>query len=113
MHCLFLFFDDMRPGGGCISLALHGTRAVFSELSSTYPLKLLSPSVHDKTAIVYLLTYGGGLVGGDEVDLEVNVLPGAQLVLLSQVSEGRPQWHLHLIRAPRAGHNESLQVSPG
>ncbi|PPQ67025.1 hypothetical protein CVT26_009922 [Gymnopilus dilepis] len=97
----------MRPGGGCISLALHGTRAVFSELSSTYPLKLLSPSVHDKTAIVYLLTYGGGLVGGDEVDLEVNVLPGAQLVLLSQgttkVFKSRPGRRLASVK-PQALH---------
>ncbi|KAF8912988.1 UreD-domain-containing protein [Gymnopilus junonius] len=76
----------MQPGGGCITLSLHGARAVFSELSSMYPLKLLSPYVHDRTAIVYLLTYGGGLVGGDEVNLVVNIQPGAQLVILSQGS---------------------------
>lgn len=82
----FPYCEGMQPGAGCITLSLHGARAVFSELSSTYPLKLLSPYVHDGTAIVYLLTYGGGLVGGDEVDLTVNVQPGVQLVMLSQVS---------------------------
>lgn len=75
----------MYPGSGRITVSLHGEKAVLSELSSTYPLKLLSPHVHDRTAIVYLLTYGGGLVGGDQVDLAVEVQPGTGLVLLSQV----------------------------
>ncbi|KDR85327.1 hypothetical protein GALMADRAFT_132031 [Galerina marginata CBS 339.88] len=73
-------------GGGCITVSLHGERAVFSELSSTYPLKLLSPNIQGRTALVYLLTYGGGLISGDEVDLVVNVQLGAKLVLLSQGS---------------------------
>ncbi|KAF8973702.1 UreD urease accessory protein-domain-containing protein [Flammula alnicola] len=75
-----------RPnaGGGCISISLHGERAVISEMFSTYPLKLLSPYIHGGTALVYLLTYGGGLVGGDEVDLAVNIELGARLILLSQ-----------------------------
>ncbi|KAF9521692.1 urease accessory protein UreD [Crepidotus variabilis] len=34
--------------------------------------------------MVYMLTYGGGLVGGDAVDLSVTVQPGVKLVLLSQ-----------------------------
>ncbi|KAF8167775.1 UreD urease accessory protein-domain-containing protein [Crassisporium funariophilum] len=76
----------IHPGSGRIDLSLHANRAVFSELSSTYPLKLLSPHVHDETAIVYMLTYGGGLVGGDEISLVVNVQAGARLVLLSQGS---------------------------
>jgi urease accessory protein len=75
----------MYPGSGRITVSVHGEKAVLSELSSTYPLKLLSPHVRDRTAIVYLLTYGGGLVGGDQVDLVVEVQPGTRLVLLSQV----------------------------
>jgi len=75
----------IHSGGGRITVSLHAGKAVISELSSTYPLKLLSPRIHDGTALVYLLTYGGGLVGGDQVDLVVKVEPGAKLVLLSQV----------------------------
>ncbi|KAJ3515277.1 hypothetical protein NLJ89_g1856 [Agrocybe chaxingu] len=74
----------LYSGGGSISVSLHGEKAVFSELASTYPLKLLAPCIHDKTALVYLLSYGGGLVGGDEVDLNVNVQRGARLLILSQ-----------------------------
>jgi urease accessory protein len=75
----------LQAGGGCVTVSVHGERAVFSELSSTYPLKLLSPYIQDTTALVYLLTYGGGLVSGDEVDLRVHVELEATLVLLSQV----------------------------
>lgn len=83
-------FSDMSKnklyaGNGRITVSLHGEKAVLSELSSTYPLKLLSPHIHNGTAIVYVLTYGGGLVGGDEVDLVVDIQLGATLVLLSQV----------------------------
>ncbi|KAF5313282.1 hypothetical protein D9619_002995 [Psilocybe cf. subviscida] len=74
----------LLPGQGCISVAIHGDRAIISELSSTYPLKLLSPTIQNRTALVYLLSYGGGLVGGDEVNLSVRVDKGARLVLLSQ-----------------------------
>ena len=77
--------DNISPGSGRITVSLHGEKAVLSELSSTYPLKLLSPHIYDGTAIVYLLTYGGGLVGGDEIALAVDVQLGAKLLLLSQV----------------------------
>jgi urease accessory protein len=73
-------------GCGRIILRAHGSTVVFSELSSTYPLKLLSPRVdEDGVAVVYMLTYGGGLVGGDCVKLAVDVGHLATLVLLSQV----------------------------
>ncbi|KAJ7169758.1 UreD urease accessory protein-domain-containing protein [Mycena filopes] len=74
-------------GRGRIRLALHGSEAIFSELSSTYPLKLLSPrNERARTGVVYMITYGGGLVSGDYVALSVEVGPGANLVLLSQGS---------------------------
>ncbi|KAJ7103655.1 UreD urease accessory protein-domain-containing protein [Mycena belliarum] len=75
------------PGRGRISLALHGTDAVFEELSSAYPLKLLSPRIHRPgLAVAYIISYGGGLVSGDSVALAVAVGSGAILVLLSQGS---------------------------
>lgn len=77
----------IHAGTGRISLSRYGPDAVFSELSSTYPLKLLSPRItHAGVALVYLMTYGGGLVSGDQVTLSVDVSLGATLVLLSQVS---------------------------
>ena len=77
----------IRPGDGRITVEFDPHRGhTFAQLSSTYPLKLLSPrSKEDPVAIVYVLSYGGGLVGGDEVELEVAVREGASLMLLSQV----------------------------
>ncbi|KAK0208138.1 UreD urease accessory protein-domain-containing protein [Desarmillaria ectypa] len=79
--------SKIRAGGGRISLSCHGPAVVFSELSSTYPLKLLSPRIaEDGVAVVYILTYGGGLVSGDQVNLSVDIGEKAKLVLLSQGS---------------------------
>ncbi|GLB36029.1 putative ureD urease accessory protein [Lyophyllum shimeji] len=77
----------LRSGGGRISLTSYGTSAVFSELASTYPLKVLSPRIVARgLAVVYLLTYGGGLVGGDQIELSVKADSKTVLVLLSQGS---------------------------
>lgn len=82
-----LSITQIPAGGGRIVASLHGSRVVFLELSSTYPLKLLSPQINqDRVAVVYILSYGGGLVGGDYVALSVDVQRGVRLVLLSQVS---------------------------
>ena len=77
----------IRAGEGRIVVDFDPYRGhTFAQLSCTYPLKLLSPrSKEDSVAIVYVLSYGGGLVGGDEVELEVGVREGASLMLLSQV----------------------------
>lgn len=80
----------VKPGAGRIAVHLDGSEAVLSELSSSYPLKLLSPKLPPhNVAVVYALTYGGGLVAGDQVKLEVEVRDGAALVLLTQVRCGK------------------------
>jgi len=54
---------------------------------SYHPLKLLSPRVAEHgVAIVYIMSYGGGLVGGDCVQLVVEVGRECKLLLLSQGS---------------------------
>lgn len=78
--------DKNNAGNGRISLSLHGNETVFTELSYQYPLKLLSPRVYNSViAIAYILSYGGGLVSGDRIKLDVEVLSGAVLLLLTQV----------------------------
>ncbi|KAK4150254.1 UreD urease accessory protein-domain-containing protein [Chaetomidium leptoderma] len=52
-----------------------------------YPLKLVtpvSPSEANKSVLVFLLSYGGGLVGGDKVNLSIDVKPGSRLSLATQ-----------------------------
>ncbi|KAI0639714.1 UreD-domain-containing protein [Trametes polyzona] len=78
---------SIQPGHGRVVLRNDGTSNVFSELSSMYPLKLLSPQLPSgDVSVVYMLSYGGGLVGGDRIELSVEVRDGARLVLLSQGS---------------------------
>ena len=52
-----------------------------------YPLKLISPtsaSGGQKSVLVFLLSYGGGLVGGDSVNLSIDIRAGASLSLVTQ-----------------------------
>lgn len=79
--------ERVEAGKGHIQVRSDGHEAVLSKLSYSYPLKLLSPRLsHPNVAVVYVLTYGGGLVGGDRIDLEVGVNDRTSLVLLTQVS---------------------------
>lgn len=51
-----------------------------------YPLKLISPtpSVEHQSVLVFLLSYGGGLVGGDSINLHITVKGGSKLSLVTQ-----------------------------
>ncbi|KAF4509655.1 hypothetical protein G6O67_003802 [Ophiocordyceps sinensis] len=67
----------LLPGGG------NGLESIVYQ----YPLKLISPttaSSGQKSVLVFLLSYGGGLVGGDAVSLSVVIRAGASLSLVTQ-----------------------------
>jgi urease accessory protein len=82
------------PGEGVIELSLYPPRKqVLTGLTYQYPLKLIAPDPHrapneqqDPVTIVFLLTYGGGLVGGDKIKLHVDLAAQTKLVLLTQGS---------------------------
>jgi urease accessory protein len=63
----------------------HG-RSVLTRAYATSPLRLLTPRNRGLAAWVYLSSYGGGLVGGDDVGVEVHVREGAALYLSTQAS---------------------------
>lgn len=97
----FSLVPKILAGSGRIALRAQGRTVAFSELSAAYPLKLLSPrTIQDKVAVAYVLTYGGGLVGGDQLKLRVDVEDEAVLVLLSQVSRRRHILTSTLLRVP-------------
>ncbi|KAK3711959.1 hypothetical protein LTR37_009271 [Vermiconidia calcicola] len=80
-----------KPGHGTIHLALLPPNTPrLKTLNYHYPLKLISPAPShagdDLVHTVYLLTYGGGLVAGDSIDLHVTVEASTRLVLLTQGS---------------------------
>lgn len=82
----------LQPGRGRLTLARSETdpsRASFVELAAQYPLKLLAPRVDadgelERVGLAYLLSYGGGLVATDEIDMRCSVGEGCSLVLLTQ-----------------------------
>jgi urease accessory protein len=85
-------------GHGKITAQIHNNQVVFPVLAYRYPLKLLSPRMQqDGVGVVYMMTYGGGLVGGDHISLSVNIEHDVRLVLLSQV---RPSKGLITLFAP-------------
>lgn len=78
----------LKPGQAAITVKAAAAGSRISELSSAYPVKLISPrSSHDRRAVlVFILSYGGGIVPGDNVTLRVQVDAGCRLGLLTQGS---------------------------
>jgi urease accessory protein len=75
------------PGEGLLVVRLlPNAISGLSTIAYQYPLKLISPSPHpsQRSVLVFLLTYGGGLVGGDQVHLKIVVQPRAKLSIVTQ-----------------------------
>ncbi|OTA99637.1 hypothetical protein M426DRAFT_324953 [Hypoxylon sp. CI-4A] len=55
-------------------------------ISYQYPLKLISPTptAEQKSVLVFLLSYGGGLVAGDQINLSIDVQPNTKLSIVTQ-----------------------------
>jgi urease accessory protein len=75
-----------RPGTGFLDVARVERRSVVRRAYATSPLRLLTPKNHGGAAWVYASSYGGGLVGGDDLRLTVSVGPDASVFLSSQAS---------------------------
>ena len=76
----------LRAGEGTLAVAHDGVRTVVTRVRATSPLRLLMPKNDGHAAWVYTSTFGGGLVGGDCIDLDVEVGPGAACFLSTQSS---------------------------
>lgn len=76
------------PGEGQLTtVLLPNGHSHISTLTYQYPLKLISPPRNTQqhlSALVFLLSYGGGLVGGDSVSLSITVQPKAKLSIVTQ-----------------------------
>ncbi|RYP77143.1 hypothetical protein DL771_001433 [Monosporascus sp. 5C6A] len=79
--------SSSSPGQGRIVVKLlPNSTSTFESITYQYPLKLISPAVtaDQKSVLVFLLSYGGGLVGGDQVSLSIDVQSGAKLSIVTQ-----------------------------
>ncbi|KAI9512860.1 UreD-domain-containing protein [Russula earlei] len=103
-------------GHGKIRAQIHNNRVVFPVLSYTYPLKLLSPRMQQEgVAVVYMMTYGGGLVGGDSIFISIEIEQDARLVLLSQgstkVFKARPGGRAAVRAAPSSPNSPNVTTT--
>lgn len=88
-------------GKGEVELSLlQASKQVLKTFNYQYPLKLISPDPHTirvqdpdedfpkerPITTVFLLTYGGGLLAGDSIDLTITCNPHTRLALLTQGS---------------------------
>ena len=93
---------------GRATLRNAGSTPVFSQLESKFPLRLLAPHVASRNAteatkagaasdpagsrsqkavgVLYVVSFGGGLVSGDEITLDIDVGSNTRLVSLTQGS---------------------------
>lgn len=78
------------PSAGRASLTVtsNGIDSTVSELFASYPIKIIAPNiVYDRRAVLaFVLSFGGGLVPGDHVELHAHVCSNARLGLLTQGS---------------------------
>ncbi|KAI5461185.1 UreD urease accessory protein-domain-containing protein [Mariannaea sp. PMI_226] len=79
--------SSSRPGDGRIVTGLLPAGGSGLEtMTYQYPLKLIapSPSGDQPSILVFLLSYGGGLVAGDQVNLSIHVRPESKLSIATQ-----------------------------
>ena len=97
--------SDIAAGSGTLRVGRHGSRSVVSRALAGSPLRFLTPSNHGDAAWVFTSTYGGGLLGGDAVRLQIDVEDEAALLLQTQAST-------KVYRSPR-GASSSLDARVG
>ena len=74
------------PGTGILDIAWVDRRSVVRRAYATSPLRWLTPRNHGPAAWVYASSYGGGLVGGDNLCLTISIGAGASAFVSSQAS---------------------------
>jgi urease accessory protein UreH len=75
------------PGEGQLVVkVLPNGDSGLEKITYQYPLKLITPSKpsEKESVLVFLLSYGGGLIGGDSVRLSIDVQPKARLSIVTQ-----------------------------
>ncbi|GAA5958478.1 hypothetical protein JCM3765_007890 [Sporobolomyces pararoseus] len=81
--------DRLSPGDGLIvCTADRSGRANLSTVAFSYPLKVIIPNRQflEHLQVAWLISYGGGLVGGDRIRMKIRAEKGSTLVLLTQGS---------------------------
>ena len=107
-------YEDFRPvdscanaGSGRLRIERVGGASVVTCARSNAPLKLLAPKSHSGSAWVFTSTYGGGLVAGDAITLDVALGESTTCLLGTQAST-------KIYRSPRnVPSRQTLNVTLG
>lgn len=76
-----------EPGRGYVrAVRTPGRGSVLTHARANNPLRIFSPKVGRRAVWVITTTLGGGLVGGDDIMLSIDVEEGATALLTSQAS---------------------------
>ncbi|KAK6219646.1 UreD urease accessory protein [Colletotrichum tabaci] len=86
MNSPFPKSSSVAGEGEIVAQLLPNGLSGLKAMSYQYPLKLISPTpaADQKSVLVFLLSYGGGLVGGDSVNLSIRALSGSKLSVVTQ-----------------------------
>jgi urease accessory protein len=76
----------VRAGAGQLELSRVAGKTVVTRARANSPLKLLAPRSHSASAWVFSSTYGGGLVSGDQIRLDVELGQSTTCLLSTQAS---------------------------
>ena len=74
------------PRRGVVAIARGPRGCTVTRAYAESPLKWLTPATRGEAAWVFASSYGGGLVGGDHLDVEFDVGAGAAAFLSTQAS---------------------------
>jgi urease accessory protein len=74
------------PGSAFLTFTRTGSDTVLTRAFATSPVKVIETRGRGSTCWVYAATFGGGLVGGDEIHLRADVATGARALLTTQAS---------------------------
>lgn len=74
------------PGSGRVEWSAVGGRTALTRCRANSPLKLLAPRSGGRSSWVVASTYGGGLVAGDRIELDLAAGPGTACFLGTQAS---------------------------
>jgi len=74
----------VTPGRGALAVDRVGGRNIVTRALASAPLRLLMPNNAGDAAWLFLATFGGGLLAGDHIELEVALAPGTTAMIGTQ-----------------------------
>jgi len=78
--------QSKTPGHATLKVEVVGQQSAVTSAVASSPLKLLIPRSHGESAWVYLSSFGGGLLAGDQNRLDVTLGAGAKCFVGTQAS---------------------------